>query len=150
MSRIMCLVTCLVPYLVPYLVSYLQMNASYEPSKRSLNWLKLKKDYLQADGGGVGDSLDLVPVGAFFGRGKRTGESTGYTVREPLLLYGRRDGVPSVSCGFIFVSPRGLAIAAEDGSEEGAVCRRERGSVAGAVFLPKQGYLSLSAQARRA
>ncbi|KAF7458750.1 DNA ligase I [Cryptosporidium felis] len=51
------------------MIKTLHDNASYEPSKRSLNWLKIKKDYID----GLMDSIDVVPIGACYGKGKRNG-----------------------------------------------------------------------------
>lgn len=42
-------------------------EGTYEAGKKSLQWLKLKRDYID----GLGDSFDLVPLGAYRGRGKR-------------------------------------------------------------------------------
>ena len=45
------------------------LDAPYRAGTRGSNWLKLKREYRND----LGDSLDLVVIGAYFGRGRRTG-----------------------------------------------------------------------------
>jgi len=45
------------------------LDAPYRAGIRGGNWLKLKREYRNE----LGDSLDLVVIGAYFGKGRRTG-----------------------------------------------------------------------------
>ena len=45
------------------------LDAQYRAGARGSNWLKLKREYRNE----LGDSLDLIVIGAYFGRGRRTG-----------------------------------------------------------------------------
>ena len=53
------------------MVKTLEVDSTYEPSKRTFKWLKMKKDYLDD---GMVDTFDLVPIAAQYGIGKRTGK----------------------------------------------------------------------------
>ncbi|KAJ3896736.1 DNA ligase [Lentinula edodes] len=43
------------------------LSAIYDADKRTFSWMKLKKDYVS----GIGDSLDLIPIGAWYGNGRK-------------------------------------------------------------------------------
>ena len=45
------------------------LDSAYRAGTRGSNWLKLKREYRNE----LGDSLDLVVIGAYFGKGRRTG-----------------------------------------------------------------------------
>ncbi|XP_028550138.1 DNA ligase 6 [Dendrobium catenatum] len=51
------------------MVKSLDVDAGYFASKRAETWLKVKRDYVE----GLGDSLDLVPIGAWHGNGRKAG-----------------------------------------------------------------------------
>ncbi|PNY17828.1 ATP-dependent DNA ligase, partial [Trifolium pratense] len=51
------------------MVKSLDIDSGYSPSKRSDKWLKVKRDYVE----GLNDTLDLVPIGAWHGNGRKAG-----------------------------------------------------------------------------
>ncbi|OVA08141.1 DNA repair metallo-beta-lactamase [Macleaya cordata] len=51
------------------MVKSLDVDAGYVASKHTDTWLKVKRDYME----GLNDSLDLVPIGAWHGNGRKAG-----------------------------------------------------------------------------
>jgi DNA ligase-4 len=46
-----------------------RLDSAYKPAERSSNWIKLKGEYIDS----IGDSLDLLIIGGYFGERKRIG-----------------------------------------------------------------------------
>eukprot|EP00388_Colpodella_angusta_P019915 GDKJ01049751.1.p1 GENE.GDKJ01049751.1~~GDKJ01049751.1.p1 ORF type:complete len:529 (-),score=122.81 GDKJ01049751.1:172-1617(-) len=78
------------------MVKTLTQDATYEPSKRSFKWLKVKKDYVD----GMTDSIDVVPIGAFYGTGKRAGKYGGYLLAVFNAQEGRYETCCKIGTGF--------------------------------------------------
>mmetsp|Transcript_52035 Transcript_52035/g.127004 ORF Transcript_52035/g.127004 Transcript_52035/m.127004 type:complete len:248 (+) Transcript_52035:1-744(+) len=68
----------------------------YVPDKRSREWFKVKKDYMQ----GMTDTVDLVVLGAWYGKGKRTGVFGAYLLASFNKEQGQYESVCRLGSGF--------------------------------------------------
>jgi len=66
------------------------VKATYDADKRTYSWMKLKKDYVE----GLGDSLDVIPIGAWHGNGRKA------SWWSPILLalWDEERGCPVAVC----------------------------------------------------
>lgn len=72
------------------MIKLLGDGSNYIPSQRCNSWIKLKKDYIESGS----DSFDLVVVGAYYGKGKRTGWYGGFL----LASYNENDEMFETVC----------------------------------------------------
>ena len=63
------------------------VDTGYESGTRSKTWKKVKKDYI----GGFADTIDVVPIGAWFGSGRKA--QKGFLSPVLLAVYDEDDGV---------------------------------------------------------
>jgi ATP-dependent DNA ligase len=69
------------------MVKMLDKDTTYQAGTRSHSWLKVKRDYI----GGFSDTIDVVPIGAWYGNGRKAQKS----FLSPVLLavYDDQDDV---------------------------------------------------------
>ncbi|KAF9049963.1 ATP-dependent DNA ligase [Panaeolus papilionaceus] len=95
------------------------LPSTYEPDLRTSAWLKLKKDYIDT----MGDSIDVIPVGAWYGNGRKV------QWWSPVLfaLWDPQKGGPVALCkcmsGFTDAFYKSMK---ERYSEESDFCSRKR------------------------
>lgn len=79
-------------------------DAKYETNGTRVNtWIKLKNVNLQSSGdpsGAIRDTLDLVPIGGFYGKGSRTGVFGSYLMAAYSVNMGRFYTVCKLGTGF--------------------------------------------------
>ncbi|CAH0522104.1 unnamed protein product [Peronospora belbahrii] len=92
------------------------IDSAYKAGRRSFSWMKLKHDYLldhstrskrksaAVRGSGNGtflvDTLDLVPIGAFYGKGQRTGVFGSFLMAAYNSTSGKFETIGKVGTGF--------------------------------------------------
>ncbi|ETL93301.1 hypothetical protein L917_08518 [Phytophthora nicotianae] len=93
-------------------------ESEYKAGRRSYSWMKLKHDYLSdesttrtsskkkstasASGNGnfLADTLDLVPIGAFYGKGRRAGVFGSFLMATYNSVSGKFETIGKVGTGF--------------------------------------------------
>ncbi|EAY20603.1 hypothetical protein TVAG_162990 [Trichomonas vaginalis G3] len=83
------------------------LNGRYECGKRAMSWAKLKKDYISKEvfKGGVAeeippDTIDVVVIGATYGKGKRTSVYGAFLVGVYNNVTGKVESLCFVGTGF--------------------------------------------------
>lgn len=61
-----------------------RLDSPYKPNERSNTWIKLKGEYIDS----IGDTLDLIIIGGYFGERKRIGGGQDWTDHINVFLCG--------------------------------------------------------------
>ncbi|GMF28958.1 unnamed protein product [Phytophthora fragariaefolia] len=91
-------------------------ESEYKAGRRSYSWMKLKHDYLSdevststsskrsaantSNGTFLADTLDLVPIGAFYGKGRRAGVFGSFLMATYNSTSGKFETIGKVGTGF--------------------------------------------------